>query len=222
MTVRSLFGLAVVPAAVSMVPLSPAQADTVYEYRVEHPTYGDIGTYTNVVKNLGDHAEVDTELHVAVKVLGVVVHRENGKRTEIWQGDRLMRFDGETDTNGTNTSVHGEAQGEQFVVKTPDGTITAPKRVHPSNPWRVQVLDTNVMMSTKTGRVDNVAVTDLGFQQVKFDGKEMRLKRFDIVGSARESVWFDDRGTPFAFQIIEDNTAIDFVLKVSPAGNAQN
>jgi len=221
--VRSLTSLAVALAAGLWVALPSARAaDTVYEYRIEHPTYGNIGTYTNIVRDLGDHAEVDTELHVAVKLLGVVVHRENAKRAEIWQGDRLMRFDSDTETNGTAVKVHGEAQGDSFILKTPDGTLTAPERVHPSNPWRAKVLDTDVMMSTKSGRLDNVKVTDLGLEQVKFDGKEMHLKRFDIVGSKRQSVWFDDRGTPVAFRTIEDNTPIDFVLKPSQVGSAQN
>ena len=223
MTGRSLFCLAVSLAAASLLADPPARAaDTVYQYRIEHPTYGDIGTYSNYIKDFGDHSEVDTELHVAVKLLGVVVHREDATRSEIWQGDRLVRFDGVTDTNGTNIKIHGEAQGDSFVVTTPDGTVTAPARVHPSNPWAKMVLRTDVLMSTKSGQIDKVTVSDLGIEQVTFDGKDMRLKRYDIVDTKRQSVWFDDRGTPIAFRTVEDNTPIDFVLSSPPAGKAAN
>ena len=227
MTGRSFTSLAIAMAAVLLFPSPPARAgDTVYEYHIEHPTYGDIGTYSNVIKELGDHSEIDTELHVAVKLLGIVVHHEDAKRSEIWQGDRLVRFDGVTETNGKSLKIHGEARGDSFVVTTPDGNITAPARVHPSNPWGTKVLDTNVMMSTKTGRIDRVTVSDLGLEQVKFDGNEMRLKRYDIVDTMRQSVWFDDSGTPVAFRIIEGDIPIDFVLKRPPiakaANNAQN
>src|SRR6185312_9926525 len=106
---------------------------------------------SNVVKDIGDHVQIDTELHVAVKLLGVVVHREDAARTETWQGGRLVRFDGVTETNGTKLAIHGEARGDQFVVTTPSGTITAPATVHPSNPWAAKVLDTDMMMSVKSG-----------------------------------------------------------------------
>ena len=227
MTGRGLFCLAVALAAASVFADTPARAaDTIYEYHIEHPTYGDIGTYSNVVKRLGDHFEVDTKLHVAVKLLGIVVHSEDATRSEIWRGDRLMRFDGITDINGTNVKIHGEARGDAFVVTTPEGTVTALANVHPSNPWRVKVLDTDVMMSTKSGRVVKVTVSNLGIGPVTFDGKAMRLRRYDIVDTSRQSVWFDDRGTPVAFRTVDDNTPIDFILSAPPAGeaasNAQN
>jgi Family of unknown function (DUF6134) len=224
-TGRSLSIAAVVVAAFFLAAASAHAADTVYQYRIEHPTYGDIGTYSNVVKDLGDHIEIDTELHVAVKLLGIVVHREDATRSETWQGDRLVRFDGVTKTNGTDIKLHGEAKGDQFVITTPDGVITAPARVHPSNPWGERVLGTDMMMSAKNGRVEKVAVSAPVVDQAKFDGKELRLTRYDIVGSKHQIVWFDGT-TPFAFRMIEDGTPIDFVLTNPPpakaASNAQN
>lgn len=223
MTGRSFFILAVALGAVSLLLCPPARAaDTVYQYHIEHPTYGEIGTYSNVIKDFGDHSEVDTELHVAVKLLGIVVHREDAKRSETWQDGRLVRFDGVTETNGTNVKIHGEAQGDAFVVTTPDGIVTAPARVHPSNPWGAKVLDTDMMMSTKSGHVGKVTVSNAGVEQVKFDGKEMRLDRYDIVDAKRQSVWFDDRGTPVAFRTVEDNTPIDFVLTQPAPSKAAN
>lgn len=206
-----------VAAAALLLPGPHARAaEIVYQYHIEHPTYGDIGTYSNVIKNLGDHEEINTELHVAVKVLGIVVHREDAKRSELWQGNRLVRFDSATETNGTTVTIHGEAKGDEFVVTTPTGTITAPARVHPSNPWDAAVLDTDTMMSAKSGRIDKVTVTPGVVEQVKFDGKDMRLTRYDIVDNKRQSVWFDDRGTPVAFRAIEDGATIDFVLQIFP------
>jgi len=36
----------------------------------EHPRYGTIGTYSNVIKKVGENLEIQTELHVAVKLFG--------------------------------------------------------------------------------------------------------------------------------------------------------
>lgn len=218
MGVRGLVWLLM--SAPAALPFRPAHAaDTVYEYHIEHPRYGDIGTYRNTIRETGADAQVDTDMHVAVKVLGIVVFREDAKRTENWQGDRLMRFASVTDTNGTKIEVHGEAHDDSFIVTTPTGTITAPAQVHPSNPWTTKVFDTDVMMSTKSGRVEKVSVTGGRIEPVTFDGIDFRLKRYDIVGTKRQSVWLDDRGVPVAFRTEEDGASVDFVLNRPRAGD---
>jgi len=213
---------AVVAGILFLAGPSARAADIVYEYKIEHPRYGNIGTYKNVMKSSGDKVEVDSELHVAVKVLGIVVHREDAKRTEQWQGDRLVRFDGVTDTNGTRAEVHGEARDDGFVLSTPTGTFTASANVHPSNPWSAMVLDTDTMMGAKSGRVEKVSVSGGRVEPVKFDGMDLRLKRYDITGTKHQTVWIDDKGVPVAFRTEEDGAAIDFVLTRPPLGEAAN
>jgi hypothetical protein len=212
--VLSLLLLAAMPAA--------GATETTYEYKIEHPRYGDIGTYANVVRAVGDVYEIETELHVAVKVLGIVMHREDAKRTERWQGDRLVSFEGVTITNGDRLEISGQAQGDHFVVTTPAGKITAPASVHPSNPWGAKILDADVEMSTKSGHVDKVVVSGGNEEPTVFDGKNFMLRRFQIDGPKRQVVWLDNRDVVVAFRTIEDSTPIDFVLTrlVAPDGSA--
>ncbi|MGH7090347.1 MAG: DUF6134 family protein, partial [Stellaceae bacterium] len=129
-------------AAAILAALPVRAAETIYRYHVEHAQYGDIGTYRNIIETDGDHAQIKSELHIAVKLLGFVVHREDGTRHEEWEGNRLVRFDSSTTVNGTAIHVHGEATRDGFVVTRPDGSVvTAPADVHPSNPWSAKVLD---------------------------------------------------------------------------------
>jgi hypothetical protein len=206
--------------AIAAALTQPASAsDTVYQYRIEHPRYGDIGTYANIVKADGDRSEVDTELHILVKILGIVMYREDAKRTEHWDKGRLVAFQGVTETNGTRIEIHGEAQGDHFVVTTPTGVINAPARVHPSNPWASQVLDTDTMMSAKTGRVDKVTVSGGDVESVTFGDKSYLLHRWEIDGTKRQFVWLNDRGVPVAMRTEEDGTPIDFVLSHATESN---
>lgn len=183
-----------------------------YEYRVVHPSYGDIGTYTNTVDRVGDDTEVTSELRIAVRLLGIVVYRQEARRTEHWHGNRLVRFDGVTVTNGDSLPVHGEARGGSFIVTTPSGTVRAPADVHPSNPWSSMVLDTDHMMSTKTGRVETVRVSGGEVEPVTLPGATLRLHQYEIVSDKHQFVWLDDRGTPIAFRTVERGTPVDFVL----------
>lgn len=211
---RSRLALAAFAAAFTALQHGPVlAAGQVYEYRIEHPKYGDIGTYTNTVEQNGDSTDVRTDLRVAVRFLGFVLFRQEATRIEHWQKDRLISFTGTTETNGDKIEVRGEARGAQFVVVTPTGTYTAPANVHPSNPWSPQVLNTDVMMSTKTGKVENVRVIPSGEEPVTFNGVPMRLHRYEIISDKDQLVWLDDRGVTVAMRSPENGVPVDFVLK---------
>lgn len=216
---------AMLAAAMMFAPAAEA-SQTTYEYHIEHARYGDIGTYVNVVNELGDAAEVHTVVNIAVKILGIVMYREQATRTERWQGDRLVAFDSVTVTNGNKIEVHGQAKGDAFVVTTPSGTIDAPAQVHPLNPWSAQVLDTDMAMSPKSGHVERVNISGGKLEDVKFDGKEFQLHRYDVVGTKRQAVWLDDKGVAVAFRTEEDGSPVDFILshppQTAPQNSAQN
>jgi len=188
-------------------------SDQVYLYQVEHPTYGNIGTYRNIVAQSGESVDVETQLHVTVKMLGIALFRQDASRLEHWENGRLVSFKGDTDDNGKKILIDGKAQDDAFVILSPLGTFSAPARVHPSNPWARQVLNTDVMMSTKTGRVLNVRVTDTGDADFTFDGQTMKLHQFFIDGEKHQVVWIDRNGTVAAFQTEEDGSRITFVLQ---------
>ncbi len=204
-------------AGISVIVLlatGPAWAEQhVYQYDVQHPTYGNIGTYTNTVTQDGDKTDVQTQLHIAVKVLGISMFHQDASRVEHWQKDRFVGFEGATDDNGKKMNVTGQAQADSFVVTGPLGTVTAPARVHPSNPWTPTILNTDLMMGTKTGKVTTVKVTDTGEQNIAFGGRMMQVHQFFIDDDKHQIVWIGTDNTVVGFQTSEDGTPVTFVLK---------
>lgn len=201
-------------ALAAMAASDPAlAARQVYEYRVIHERYGEIGTYTNIVDQQGDETRVDSELHVAVRILGIVVFRQEARRSEHWRQNRFISFDGVTITNGDELEVRGQARDGGFAVTTPSGTVMAPAEVHPSNPWSMMILNAPVMMSTRTGKVTPVRVTGGEKQPVSFNGGNMlRLHQYEIFSEKHQVAWFDDRGVPVAFRTEDNGSSVDFVL----------
>jgi hypothetical protein len=122
-------------AGVLIAGPAKAQSSAQFVYHVNHSVFGDIGTYTNTVEPTRDGVTVKTQAHFEVKMLGVRMHREDAERTERWQGNRLVAFRGVTDKGDGPVEVKGEAHGNNFVITSPQGTITAPWSVHPANPW---------------------------------------------------------------------------------------
>lgn len=202
--------------------IRPAMAGSdVYEYRIEHPIYGDIGTYTNIVNQTGTTADVETKLNIVVKLLGIVVHREEAERSEHWQNDRLTLFRSVTKTNGKPVEVDGEAHGDTFVIDSPSGTVDAPADIQPSNPWSPSFVKSDVVMSTKSGRLFKAHLDGVKDVVVTVAGKSERLRRYDVTTDKHQVVWLDDHDVPVAFQTEEDGTPIDFVLTHYPSGAPQ-
>ena len=202
-------------AVFSAAALQNAHAATqVLTYNVEHPTYGNIGTYTNTVSQNGKNADVRTDLHIAVKMIGIPMFHQDATRAEQWQDQRLVGFRSQTDDNGTNINVTGKADGTNFIINSStNGNLSAPQQVHPSNPWAPFVLQTDVMMSTKTGKISPVVVKDTGEVMVTFDGRTMRVHQWFVDDDKHQVVWIDDRGVVVAFQTEEQGAAINFILK---------
>lgn len=189
-------------------------ASQVLTYGVEHPTYGDIGTYTNTVSQNGTNTDVRTDLHIAVKMIGIPMFHQDATREEQWQNKRLVGFRSTTDDNGKNIEVSAKADGSNFVINSStNGILTAPPQVHPSNPWAPFVLQTDTMMSTKTGKLSPVVVKDTGEVIVTFDGRQMRVHQWFVDDDKHQVVWIDERGVVVAFQTEEQGAAINFVLK---------
>lgn len=201
-------------------PASATASAQVFEYKIKHAHYGDIGTYTNAVTREGDRIEVTSTLRVAVKLLGLVVYRREAERTERWQNDRLVSFTSIENKNGERIEVRGEARDGAFVITSPTGKIVAPAYVRPSNPWSADILSANVMMSTSTGRVFQARVRGGEEDVISVEGRSERLRRFEIDSDKREYVWLDRNDVTVAFRTEDDGTPIDFILSRYPSGEA--
>ena len=189
-------------------------ATRVLTYNVEHPTYGIIGTYTNIISENRDSADVRTDLHVSVKVIGIPLFHQDATREEHWQDQRLIGFRSSTDDNGTRILVTGQAVGDHFMIRsTSNGNLIAPAQVHPSNPWSSFLVRSGTIMSTKTGRLNPVVVQDAGDVNVSLDGRSTRLHQWFVDGEKHQVVWIDRRGVIAAFQTQENGQTINFVLK---------
>jgi Domain of unknown function (DUF6134) len=182
-------------------------------YRVTHSTFGNIGTYSNTIEpSAGGATTVQTRAHFEVKMLGVTLHREDAKRTERWQGNRLISFSGVTSNGSETTVVRGEARGNSFVINSPRGTVTAPATVHPANPWSANFLSSNTMMRPDSGRLENVRVSGGGETVLSIDGRPVRARKYEVSGDARYVVWIDGQGVPVQFTADDDGGKVTFTL----------
>jgi Family of unknown function (DUF6134) len=194
-------------------PVCEAAAPMQLTYRVTHSVYGDIGTYINTIEpSAGGTTTVRTRAHFEVKMLGIKMYSEDAQRTERWQGNRLIWFSGVTEKHGAPMVIRGEARGNNFIISSPEGTITAPGNVHPANPWSANFLYSNTMMRVDDGKIEKVRISGGEPVVLNLDGRSVRAQKYDVNGATRYEVWIDSKGVPVMFVVDEDSGKITFTL----------
>lgn len=181
-------------------------------YRVTHSVFGNIGTYINTIEPGAGGTTVQTRAHFEVKLLGVNMYREDAQRTERWQGNRLISFNGVTSKGNESMIVRGEARGNNFIINSPQGTITAPATVHPANPWSPNFLSSSTMMRPDSGRIERVRVSGGEPTVLTIDGRPIRVQKYEVDGDSRYTVWLDEHGVPVMFVVDDDSGKVTFTL----------
>ena len=214
--VRTIAASCIAGAMLTGGTVDAAQAPQKLVYSIHHSRYGTIGTYTNTVARNGDDTTVTTEIRIAVGFLGVTLYRQEASRQEHWSGERLVSFHGITTTNGNAIELNGSAQGDRFVMNTPNGEIVAPADVRLANPWSPGIIGGNVLVTPDRGRLDEVRVTGGDVMTLSLAGHQVRAKKYDVFlldGRKKYEIDLNDNGTPVQFVLFNpDDSAVTFSL----------
>ncbi len=211
-TIAVAMGLSVIAGA------TPALAgQQVYIYSVVHPIYGEIGTFAETIDRSPEATRIDSRLRLTVKVLGIVAYRQESDTTEIMRGNRLVSLQSVTEKDGQHLEVHGEAQGDQFVVNATAGSFAGPATIAPSDPWVLKRTGEQTVVFTDTGRIINMHISGGDYDTVSVNGASVSARHFVVMGERRQEVWLDNREIPVMFRTVENGTPIDFVLQDATA-----
>jgi len=214
-TIAAAAGLSVIAGA------TPALAkQQAYIYSVVHPTYGEIGTFTATIDRGPDATRIDSRLRVAVELLGIVVFRQDTDITEIMRGDRLVSLQSVTEKDGRHSEVHGEVQGDRFVVHATAGSFAGPAAVIPSDPWVLKGTGEATVVFTDTGRIVTMHISGGDTDTVAVNGASVSARHFVAMGDRRQEVWLDNREIPVRFRSVDYGAPIDFVLQNAEAASA--
>ena len=68
------------------------------------------------------------------------------------------------------------------------------------------------MFAAMNGRLFKARISDREETVRGADGRPRKLRRYEITGDKRQTVWFDESGVPLALRSEENGMNIDFVL----------
>jgi hypothetical protein len=198
-----------------------APPQEVLSYRIEHETWGDIGRFSNSIRREDGRTLVEARLRIEVAVLfgALVLYREEADREESWENGRLASYRSRTDVDGDVIEISGQAEDDSFVIRRPDGAVTAPPGVFPTNLWSIDMKDAESVMGTKSGVVVEVRVEAGGRRRVAIGDQEIDARYFKIEPRSEPGVvpfpqegWFDDADIPVRFAVMKDGKRVVFEM----------
>jgi Domain of unknown function (DUF6134) len=198
-----------VPAPACDLPVTQAS------YRIEHEAFGDIGREVLTVRCEGEQLVVDGTVEVTVRVLLVTAYHREAHYREIWEDGRLIRFESETDDNGTRIAVSARSIGNRVVIEGPDGPKRVPSTVAPSDPWNQRVVDRTLVFDRTGGKVLRVTVTEAGEEPIEVDGQTICARKYIVSGDLERELWYDRAGTWVKSRFYRDGSAITITRQLS-------
>ena len=208
MTPRAcLFAILLVLSADARALDAPAR----YRYRIHHQIFGDIGEHRMTVARAGDAIVVEHTAELAVDILGLTAFHRRTRFREVWQGDRLVEFEGLVVDNGEPFPVSARADGERLVVEGSAGRIEAPAATAPSEPSIERAIRRDWFFDSKTGALLNATVTPTGREPLKIGDEVVEATRYGIAGELDQQVWFDATGAWVQWRLWRQGAAITLV-----------
>ena len=161
-------------------------------YEIEHEVFGTIGEEQLTIRCDDDLVIIDRVVDVDVRLMMTSLHKRHAHYTEVWRDDQLVRFEGETDDNGTRTTLTAEvALDGGIAIKGPETPVQAPLTVMPTDPWHQSLIHRTQLFDRMDGHVMNVHVADAGSDRLTIDGHAIDARKFVMSGSREQVFWFD-------------------------------
>lgn len=142
-----------------------------------------IGTHTLSFQGDANELTVVIDSSITVRILGIPVYRLTYQAEELWQNEALISATATTTENGDANTVS--------LNNRPDDTGVG----FASNHWHPGVLTGNSVFNTLTGDISNIAVANLGTENVETaSGKTITAARYQYQDDIQANVWYDENG----------------------------
>jgi Family of unknown function (DUF6134) len=197
--------------ALSGVDARALEVPASYRYRILHPIFGEIGEHRMIVHREEDAIVVEHTAELAVEVLGLTAHHRTTRFREVWQGNRLVAYDGLVEDNGEPFAVRARATGDRLVVEGAGGRTDAPAMTAPSVPSLDFAIERAWFFDSRTGELLNATVTRAGREPLKVGERVVEATRYEIAGDLDQHVWFDDSGAWVQWRLWRQGAAITLV-----------
>lgn len=183
----SVIGLTALTGAINAAALSEAQQ---WKFKVLLDDR-EIGFHDFTVVEQADSTRVEIDARFDVRFLFFNAYRYRHQNSETWNADCLVAVQAATDDNGRRSKVDGRIENDGFVVKTSAAETNLGSCPMSFAYWNPSLLQAQALLNTQTGELQQLEVTPMGEELVRYGDAELRANRYDLrVDGQAISLWY--------------------------------
>lgn len=203
---------AVAASALPFVPPLAAATEARGERRFDILRDGDpIGTHLTRVIRTGDRLQVETDVNIVVRVLGIAAYRYELRSHEVWEGGRLISLDGETNDDG-DRDVARVRRTDAGLVSEGSWTGALPDRVATTTYWTRAFFDRPIWLSTQSGMPLEVSPTRIGAREVPTPNGPVQAEAWRSEGDLPVTMFYGPNGEWLGNAFDAGGKPVQFVL----------
>ena len=173
--------------------------------RIEFDIYRNnkhIGKHVFSFKKLDGKLAVESEINFQIKKFGVVLYKYHVKGTEIYEGEKLIKFNSKTNQNGKEKYVNLKLENEQYIIDGSSYKGIAPVDYLLGTWWNHGIVKAKAQISAVSGRIIKQKVTFLGKETIQFGDKSFNTLHFNFSSTDKKlakdkklntDVWYDEK-----------------------------
>ena len=161
-----------------------------------------IGKHIFTFKKVGKQIHVESEINFEIKKLGVTLYKYNVKGVEIYEDDKLIKFNSKTNQNGKDKYVNLILNNNELEIDGSSYKGKAPKDYLLGTWWNHSIVKAPAQISAVSGRIIMQNVKFLGKEKIKSGNKTYNTLHFNFSSSDEKlskdkklntDVWYDEK-----------------------------
>ena len=173
--------------------------------RIEFDIYRNnkhIGKHVFSFAKSDEQLAVESEINFEIKKFGVVLYKYHVKGTEIYDGEKLIKFNSKTNQNGKEKYVNLKLENEQYIIDGSSYQGKAPIGYFLGTWWNHSIVEAKAQISAVSGRIIKQKVNFLGKETIKIDDKIYKTLHFNFSSTDKKlskdkklntDVWYDEK-----------------------------
>lgn len=173
-----------------------------------------IGAHTVLYSTENGNMQVDTEIHLLVKVAFFTVFAFSHRSEEIWRDGQLLSLKSETIEHGETLYIEGAATPDGFRVVSKGGPfITCAATLTSNCRWTPAVLEQETVVDAQHGSIIGVSTRKFADEDIVIADRQVRATRYTFLTPyLAGSIWYDEENLWVRGEFERDGSRIQYQL----------
>lgn len=181
-------GLLAAGPAAAIVPAGRGVRQFAFDIRRDGAT---IGLHVLRIRRNGPRTVVDIDIDITVRLAFIPVFSYRHLCREVWQDDRMVALDSETDDDGKRFEVSARHDSEGLRVVGAEGSFLAPPGILPTSYWNARTVMQRRLLDSQHGRLLEVQQAFVGADLLN---SRIPARRYRLAGDLNLDLWYSGKG----------------------------